>query len=79
MNHIDLYYLAFSNDRMYMKSLVYGIYVLEVTQTILIIETGFRHCVTGFGDVEVFDRVEVLWLSIPIFTAIGKVLLWATG
>jgi len=76
MNHADLYYLAFPNDRVYMKGLVYGIYILEVTQTVLIIETGFRHFVTGFGVVEVFDRVEVLWLSIPIFTAIGKVLLW---
>jgi hypothetical protein len=55
-----------------MKSLVYGIYFLEVIQSVLMVEMGFRNYVTGFGDVEVFDKVETMWLSIPIFTAIGK-------
>jgi len=55
-----------------MKSLVYGIYFLEVTQSVLMVEMGFRNFVTGFGDVEVFGKVETMWLSIPIFTAIGK-------
>ena len=67
----DLYFLAFPNDRTYLKCLVYGIYILEFAQSALILEAGFRTYVTGFGDVEGFNRVNTLWLSVPIFTAIG--------
>ena len=55
-----------------MKSLVYGIYFLEVIQSVLMVEMGFRNFVTGFGDVELFGKVQTMWLGIPIFTAIGK-------
>jgi hypothetical protein len=55
-----------------MKSLVYGIYFLEVVQSVLMVEMGFRNFVTGFGDVEVFAKVQTMWLGIPIFTAAGK-------
>lgn len=55
-----------------MKCLVYGIYLVELVQSILVIETGFRTFVTSFGNVDVFDRIETLWLSVPILTAIGK-------
>ena len=67
-----LYYLAFPHDWVYMKCLVYGIYVLEVMQSILFIENGFRIFVTSFGDVEAVDRVGTAWLSVPILTAIGE-------
>jgi hypothetical protein len=52
--------------------LVYGIYVLELVQSVLLIEAGFRTFVIGFGDVEVFNQVKTEWLSIPILTAIGE-------
>ena len=66
-----MYWLAFPNDRTFLKCLVYGIYTLEFTQSVLIIESGFRTYVTGFGDVEGFNQLN-MWLSVPIFTAIGK-------
>jgi len=53
-----------------MKCLVYGINILEVVQSALITELGFRKLVTGFGDVQVFNRIETAWL-IPTLTAIG--------
>ena len=55
-----------------MKCLVYGIYFLEVVQSVLIVETAFRTFVTSFQDVGVFDRIETLWLSVPVITAIGN-------
>jgi len=54
-----------------MKCLVYGIYILEVVQSAVIIEIGFRTFVTSLGDVQVFNRVETAWL-IPTLTAIGE-------
>jgi hypothetical protein len=67
-----LYYLAFPNDRLGTKCLVYGIYILDVVQTALVVEIGFQIFITNFGDVQVFDRVlEMAWL-VPILTALGK-------
>jgi len=48
-----LYYLAFPNDRSYLKCLVYGVYIFEFVQCVLIVEAAFQTFVTGFGDVEV--------------------------
>ncbi|KIM49805.1 hypothetical protein M413DRAFT_21943 [Hebeloma cylindrosporum] len=67
---IYLYYLAFPKDRMYLKCLVYGIYFLEFVQTVLVIHALFRTFVTNFGDVQALDRVETLWLSVPVLTTI---------
>ncbi|KIM49810.1 hypothetical protein M413DRAFT_21947 [Hebeloma cylindrosporum] len=69
---VYLYYLAFGNDRASLKCLVYGIYILEIAQSVLVIESGFRTFVVGFGDVEGFNRVRTLWLSVPTMTAIGE-------
>jgi hypothetical protein len=55
-----------------MKCLVYGVYILELIQSVLSICNGFQKFVVGFGDVEAIDRVEMAWLSIPILTAIGE-------
>jgi len=67
-----LYYLAFPNDRLYLKCLVYGLYTFEFVQCVLIVEAAFHTFVTSFGDVDVFNRVNTEWLSVPIFTALGK-------
>jgi hypothetical protein len=55
-----------------MKCLVYGIYILEVVQSTLITEMGFRAFVTSFGDVQSFGQAETGWLTVPILTAIGE-------
>ena len=56
-----------------MKCLVYGIYFIEFVQSIFLIVAGFQTFVTSFGNVEVLDRIEALWI-VPILTAIGKFL-----
>ena len=54
-----------------MKCLVYGIYILEVVQSVIITQTGFRTFVASPEDVQVFNRIETAWL-IPTLTAIGE-------
>ena len=54
-----------------MKYLVYGIYILEVVQSALVTEIGFRQFVTNLGDVQVFNRVDTAWL-VPTLTAVGE-------
>ena len=46
--------------------------MLELIQSILIIEDGFRKFVSSFGDVQALDQVRTAWLSVPILTAIGE-------
>ena len=66
-----LYYLAFPNDRLYMKRLVYGIYILDVVQSAVITQIEFRIFITNFGDVQVLNRIETACL-IPILTTTGE-------
>jgi len=46
-----LYYSAFPNDRLSTKCLVYGVYALEVVETILITHDSFAAFGYGFGDI----------------------------
>ena len=56
-----------------MKCLVYGIYILEVVQSALFTEMGFRTFITiNVGDVQVFNQVDMAWLNVPTLTAIGE-------
>ena len=57
---------------MHLKCLVYGIYILEFAQSVLIIKDEFQTYVTSFGEVEALYPVNMFWLSVPILTAIGE-------
>ena len=38
---VVLYYMAFPRDRIYSKSLVYAVYILETIQTLLLLHDGY--------------------------------------
>ncbi|KAK0459351.1 uncharacterized protein EV420DRAFT_1642316 [Desarmillaria tabescens] len=65
-----LYYLAFPNDRRFTKYLVYGIYVIEFAQTILVTYDAFAGFGYGFGDIEALTRMYFNWLIVPIMGAV---------
>ncbi|SJK98173.1 uncharacterized protein ARMOST_01434 [Armillaria ostoyae] len=64
-----LYYLAFPKDRKFTKCLVYGIYVVELVQTILLTHDAFASFGYGFGDFEALTEVRFSWLIVPIMGA----------
>ncbi|KAK0472970.1 hypothetical protein IW261DRAFT_1343117, partial [Armillaria novae-zelandiae] len=66
-----LYYLAFPNDRRFAKYLVYGIYVIEFMQTVLITHDVFATFGYGFGDINTLTRTNSFWLAVPIMSAVG--------
>ena len=70
----DIYYLAFPKDRVEYKTLVYGLYLLETTQTMLFTSSAFRTFATGFRDQASLDRVDTLWFSVPIMSGISKLI-----
>ncbi|KAK0241167.1 hypothetical protein EDD85DRAFT_1020027 [Armillaria nabsnona] len=64
-----LYYLAFPKDRNFTKYLVYGLYVVEFVQTILVTHDAFAVFGYGFGDLEALIDVHFGWLVSPIMGA----------
>ncbi|CAA7260976.1 unnamed protein product [Cyclocybe aegerita] len=72
-----IFYLAFPDDPTYTKAIVYGIYILEAVQTALTFESGYRMYVSSFGDFYSLDQVGNVWLTVPILTAVGTVVVQA--
>ncbi len=68
---LDLYYLAFPNDRRFTKYLVYGIYVIEFAQTILVAHDAFATFGYGFGDMDALTRMNCNWVAVPVMSAVG--------
>ncbi len=68
---LDLYYLAFPNDRRFIKYLVYGIYVIEFVQTILISHDVFATFGYGFGDMDTLAENHLYWFTVPIMSTVG--------
>ncbi|SJK98186.1 uncharacterized protein ARMOST_01447 [Armillaria ostoyae] len=66
-----LYYLAFPKDRKFTKYLVYGVYIVEFVQTILVSHDVFATFGYGFGDIEVLTEVHFNWLIVPIMSAVA--------
>ncbi|KAK0236476.1 hypothetical protein EDD85DRAFT_643160 [Armillaria nabsnona] len=66
-----LYYLAFPNDRRFTKYLVYGIYVIESVQTMLIAHDMFARFGYGFGDIDALTKTYFNWLTVPIMSAVA--------
>ncbi|PBK58837.1 hypothetical protein ARMSODRAFT_1027954 [Armillaria solidipes] len=65
-----LYYLAFPKDGQFIKCLVYGIYIVEFVQTILVAHDAFVMFGYDFGDLEALTGMHFNWLIVPIMTAI---------
>ncbi|SJK98196.1 uncharacterized protein ARMOST_01457 [Armillaria ostoyae] len=65
-----LYYLAFPNDRQFIKYLVYGIYIVEFVQTMLLTHDAFAMFGYGFGDLDALTDIHLYWLIVPIMSAV---------
>lgn len=68
---LDVYYLAFPKDRTVIKSLVYGVYVIQTVQTILVTHDAFNGYAKGYGRATVLNSAQLEWLAVPIFSGIG--------
>ncbi|TCD60833.1 hypothetical protein EIP91_009422 [Steccherinum ochraceum] len=65
-----IYYLAFPNDRIYGKTLVGLIYILEIMQLAVTTHDAFIAYAAQWGDFAHVDGVKTLWLGIPVLTGI---------
>ena len=67
-----MYYLAFPIDPKRNKFFVYSVFILEVTQTIIITHTAFHVFGDGYGNFAIFYSIELTWFSVAIITGIGR-------
>ncbi|TFK32873.1 hypothetical protein BDQ12DRAFT_565492, partial [Crucibulum laeve] len=65
-----LYYLAFPNDKPFIKYLVYGIFCMEIIQFIVIARDSFVTFASGFGDAKTVTGVHLMWLTMSLMSAI---------
>ncbi|KAJ7705706.1 hypothetical protein B0H16DRAFT_1635820 [Mycena metata] len=69
---IYLYYEAFPKDRVWQKCLVYGVYTVELVQTILISHDAFANFGYGFGDISALTNMHFDWLTVPIMSGLAS-------
>ncbi|KAK0196027.1 hypothetical protein F5146DRAFT_1175969 [Armillaria mellea] len=65
-----LYYLAFPKDNKFTKYLVYGIYIVELVQTMFVTHDAFAIFGYGFGDIDALTGMHFDWLTIPLMSAV---------
>ncbi|KAJ6530214.1 hypothetical protein B0H19DRAFT_1192500 [Mycena capillaripes] len=65
-----LYYEAFPKDRLANKCLVYGIYLVEFVQTMLVTHDAFQTFGYGFGNVKAITQMGFNWLTVPVMSAL---------
>ncbi|PBK85468.1 hypothetical protein ARMGADRAFT_1128834 [Armillaria gallica] len=65
-----LYYLAFPKDRKFTKYLVYGIYIVEIVQTMFVTHDAFAVFGYGFGDLIALTDMHFNWFAVPIMSGI---------
>ncbi|KAK0196028.1 hypothetical protein F5146DRAFT_314796 [Armillaria mellea] len=66
-----LYYLAFPNDRNFIKHLVYGIYIVEFVQTMLVVHDAFAVFGSGFNRIENLTGMHFIWLTGPFMSGVA--------
>ncbi|KDR68692.1 hypothetical protein GALMADRAFT_78071, partial [Galerina marginata CBS 339.88] len=67
---VYFYYLAFPKDLTQSKTLVYGVYLFEIVQTLMLTQTCFATFATGFGNLNAINNIGVIWFAVPIMSSL---------
>ncbi|KAF9484538.1 hypothetical protein BDN70DRAFT_890831 [Pholiota conissans] len=67
---VYIYWVAFRKDRFHVKALVYGLFLIDTVQSILLLRDGFVTFGSGFGDIDGLDQAHLEWFSVPYTTAV---------
>lgn len=57
---------------MYIKVMVYLVFVLETAQSVLFMDSVFYTLARGFGNMAALDRIGTIWLSVPFIDGLGE-------
>ncbi|KAF5349351.1 hypothetical protein D9758_011801 [Tetrapyrgos nigripes] len=64
------YHISFPNDSKLIKSLVYGLFVLDILQTALVTADAFHWFVFGFGNLDQLDDTFLNSWDVPMLDAV---------
>ncbi|KAF9526409.1 hypothetical protein CPB83DRAFT_858050 [Crepidotus variabilis] len=67
---VYLYYLAFTDEPLSRKLLVYGVFCFEIVQVIMLTDSGFKTFGYGFGSALALDTIGTIWITVPLMSAI---------
>ncbi|KAK7051464.1 hypothetical protein VNI00_004438 [Paramarasmius palmivorus] len=70
----NIYYMSFPNDRNLVKALVYTVFFLDTTQTIIFFRDAFVIFASGFGDMNNLRAAHLSGFSVPILTGLVSIL-----
>ncbi|KAH9944954.1 uncharacterized protein BXZ73DRAFT_38135 [Epithele typhae] len=65
-----IYHLWFPHDRLYIKSLVYGLLIYECVQTGLVTDFAFDNFVYGYGQRAILTQFHNTWFSVTIMCSL---------
>lgn len=68
----DWYYVSFPHDGRLPKSMVYGIYVIEFAQTVLVSHDAFTAYAKFYGNLNELNAMQNEWLTVPVMSSIGE-------
>lgn len=66
-----MYFVAFPNDRWFLKSIVLLAILLETVQTTAFIQNTFEYVTVGYSNQEILNEFRSDWYSIPLITGLG--------
>lgn len=46
--------------------------MIELAQTIIVTRDAYADYASGFGNLDALNSVQTIWLSVPIFSGIGR-------
>ncbi|KAH7929132.1 hypothetical protein BV22DRAFT_1081427 [Leucogyrophana mollusca] len=61
-----VYHVSFPHDTVAVKTLVYGIYVVEFVQTVLVTHDAFHWLVYSWGNLEGLEAINLSWFDVPV-------------
>ena len=65
----DIYYLAFPDEPLSRKILVYAVYTAEIVQAILLAKMAYTEFAAGFGNPQAVDDSGLLWFAVPVLSS----------
>ncbi|KAG8679163.1 hypothetical protein FRC09_019208, partial [Ceratobasidium sp. 395] len=67
---VYIYYLSFPNDGRVIKSLVYGLFLVDCVQTALTTHNAWHFLSRGWGDLHVLADPGWSWIAVPLLSGI---------
>ncbi|CAE6511105.1 unnamed protein product [Rhizoctonia solani] len=67
---VYIYYLSFPNDSRIIKSLVYGLFLVDCVQTALTTHNAWHFLSRGWGDLRVLSDPGWSWIAVPLLSGI---------